>query len=589
MVVRSLRAMWMAVAHGLGAAVRAFGRPDEELLAAQRRDGTGLFLVLATVVVAAVAWFGLAGPVGMFVDGALFGLFGAMVVLLPFVLIWSAWRVLRKPTERLPRPVFIGWILAGISFCALWQCLSGAPSPSAGADTIRGAGGWLGWGVTAPIVALIGPLLTGLVALGVLGYAVLLIIQMPVRDAFGWAKAAVGLSKKDADDVPDAEAGGDDAASKPEAGTGPTAGPAEAAPAKTPGRFSPSALAAKLGITKPAVTPPIDLVGNEPFAAVLTPTAVVDSTANAVPGFHRADDATGTDSAAASADAAAGSDARVHVRAEQLSLGDGIVYELPNAGLLKPGAMPKAATKANDRVVESLTGVFEQFEIDARVTGFTRGPTVTRYEVELGQSVKVERVTSLSKNISYAVASADVRILSPIPGKSAIGIEIPNSDRELVSLGDVLTSSAATANHHPMVVGLGKDVEGGLVCANLAKMPHILVAGATGAGKSSCINSIITSVLVRSTPDQVRMILIDPKRVELTIYDGVPHLITPIITNPKKAADALAWVVKEMEVRYNDLSDFGFRHIDDFNKAVRAKKVVAPPGSDRVLHTYPYL
>ncbi len=583
-------AVWMAIAHTLGGSVRAFSGAD--LTKTQRRDGTGLLMVVAAFLIAVTAWLGLAGPIGDLVTFFVAGFLGALIYVIPFGLLWWAWTTFRHPTRRVDNSVIFGWAITIAAVAGLWHCIVGAPTPSSGADAMRAAGGWVGWLITAPVVAAVGSFVTGVGMLALLGFGLLLATSTPfsmVRDKVRdlWSLRDDEEDEDDADLPPHGAStnqspGGRNADNTSSSRLSLSSLRKKKDPAAGPSKYSPMALATRFGLLRPEEEDAaISLVGDEPFAKVVTDDKTAAASAEGSIGETRTDIPI-----VGSTEALPKQEPR---RAEQLSLAGDLSYQLPAANLLKAGPVPKAATKANDRVVEQLTEVLTQFEVDARVTGFSRGPTVTRYEVELGDGVKVERVTALTKNIAYAVASSDIRILSPIPGRSAIGIEIPNADRELVSLSDVLGSRAAASDQHPMVVGLGKDVEGGFLCANLAKMPHMLVAGATGAGKSSCINALITSILMRSTPSEVRLVLIDPKRVELTLYDGVPHLITPIITNPKKAADALGWVVKEMEVRYNDLSEFGFRHLDDFNAAVRAGKVKLPPDSDRVLEPYPYL
>jgi S-DNA-T family DNA segregation ATPase FtsK/SpoIIIE len=554
----------------LGAGVRKIGHTARELDPEHRRDGAGLFLIGAAVVVAAAVWWQLPGWAGDSTRTIVNGSVGLLGWFVPLLLCFVAWRNLRNPESNGPagRQV-IGWAALLFGVLGLVHIANGMPRPHRGdTEALQQAGGAIGFVISSLFMDLLRstlvvvPLLVLLAVFGVLVITGTPVYQVPSR------------LREQRDRLL-----GRTAHAEPQEQT-----PAETEPLK---RSRPRR---RVG----SMTDVDATSGDQPYD-----TPVLEDRAL---GKRRKGGSTSVDvldAAAASVDGKAEErveekvEAPPHTplpaRVEQLALSGDITYSLPGNDVLKPGSVHKARSKASDEVVERLTEVLDQFDIDAQVTGYTRGPTVTRYEVELGPAVKVEKVTALGRNIAYAVASADVRILSPIPGKSAIGIEIPNTDKEIVSLGDVLRSATARNDHHPMIVGLGKDVEGGFVVANMAKMPHLLVAGATGSGKSSFVNSMITSILMRSTPDEVRMILVDPKRVELNIYEGVPHLITPIITNPKKAAEALAWVVREMDMRYDDLAAFGFRHVDDFNKAVRAGKVQVPPGSERALSPYPYL
>lgn len=625
---RGLTALWGAIALVVGTVARGIGRGARDLEPEHRRDGLGLALIASAVIVAAATWFQVDG---WFIawSGAISTTFlGALAWMAPICLLALGWRFLRHPDQNATTGrLVIGVSAVIVGIVGIWHLTQAHPTPSSGGEAMDAAGGLIGWIGTAPVVAAVGPIVSGIVLGIVVFFGILVVTGTSVealrRHVVSWwqsmrgaAQLLVppdprGLDPRDAAHSADVDADEDadeDAAELVLPGHG------QDLMDDASGSSQPSAP----DLRDADVLRDAPLVGDEPFATPLAvdeerpaagllvpassaldddqPTDVIavvdpnDDTQALMPVGIASDDTVTLPAVAAVSVATEpsidpvpdGSPTQVPVMATGR-------YHLPKADLLKAGMSHKKATPANDQVVKALREVLDQFGIDAIVSGFLRGPTVTRYEIELGPSVKVERVTALSKNIAYAVASADVRILSPIPGKKAIGIEIPNTDRELVAVGDVLRSSSAAADQHPMVVALGKDVEGEFVVANLAKMPHILVAGATGAGKSSCINSLITSILMRATPDEVRMILVDPKRVELSIYEGVPHLITPIITNPKKAADALQWVVAEMDKRYDDLAHFGFRHVDDFNAAVRAGKVKPPAGSQRVLRPYPYL
>jgi DNA segregation ATPase FtsK/SpoIIIE, S-DNA-T family len=588
-VGRALTALWMVLAHAAGYAARALGRSARDLDPLHRRDGVGLAFLSAAIVVAATTWWHTGTTASRVMTTVTGDTFGSLSWLVPVLLALLAWRFLRHPDRNAETGrLTIGGSALLIGGLGLLHIAHGTPTTTDGTAAIRAAGGFIGYAVSAPLVAVLTSWVAVLLLALLCVFGLLVITGTPLHRIPDRLAELRGLSgRRYVEGQPGAP------------------GTAEG-PVTRFGRRRQGAIEAG-DHSKPYDTPLLRGAGGADGAAGAaggdTAPLAVPVGAAAASGQEAADgpDAAGPDDeqhmldmlgfGPATAGRPPASAAVPPGRAEQLTLtgSSDSSYTLPPPALLRPGTAPKVRTQANDTVKAALSEVLDQFEVDARVTDFKRGPTVTRYEIELGPAVKVERVTQLSKNIAYAVKSADVRILSPIPGKSAIGVEIPNADREIVSLGDVLHSPVATTDHHPMVVGLGKDVEGRTVVANLAKMPHMLIAGATGAGKSTCVNGLITSILLRATPDDVRMILIDPKRVELAIYHGIPHLITPIITSPKRAAEALAWVVGEMDRRYDDLAASGFRHIDDFNKAVRAGKLTPQPGSERVFLPYPYL
>ncbi|GLY69366.1 cell division protein FtsK [Amycolatopsis taiwanensis] len=547
-----MRGGWTLLARGSGKLVRTAGR-GRELEPEHRRDGLALALIALAVVLAAGVWWRAAGPVGHYVEVATRTVFGAGAVILPLALVVTGIALMRTEPGPETRPrMTIGTLLITFALLGLLDLFNHMPIDNedrmyAGGVLGSLSGRFLAGGLTSWVVA---PLLVLALIYGVLVFTGTRIREIPQR-LREW-----GLDPEEVEAMREAGEGRD--RGEPDSGRDAVtdADPTTKRLRKPSRRRQASGAGEQLELEPAAAEAPA------PRPPKVKPEQVPEKKPKKA---EQADPP---------------------LAVTRTVEGD---YRLPPPDLLQLGDAPKTRSKANDLMIEAITGVLEQFNVDAQVTGFTRGPTVTRYEVELGPGVKVEKITALTKNIAYAVATDNVRLLAPIPGKSAVGIEVPNSDREMVRLGDVLRSSKAAKDNHPMVIGLGKDIEGNFVTTNLTKMPHLLVAGSTGSGKSSFVNSMLVSLLARATPDECRMILVDPKMVELTPYEGIPHLITPIITQPKKAAAALAWLVEEMEQRYQDMQANRVRHIDDFNKKVRSGEITAPPGSEREYRPYPYI
>ncbi|OKH67305.1 cell division protein FtsK, partial [Mycobacterium sp. SWH-M1] len=563
-VGRGARAGWLMLAKGAGSTARSVGRA-RDLEPGHRRDGIALGLLALAVVVAASSWFDAARPVGEWIDTFLRMLVGDAVVLVPLALAVIGVTLMRSEPDPEARPRFIlGAAMITLPALGLLHLWSGAPQdPTAR----QHAAGFVGFAIGGPLAdGLTAWIAAPLLVIGAL-FGVLLITGTTIREVPATLHYMFSTRWRGEDGDLDEDFDEDWFDDPAEIESSPAAGADDFSDGYYDTDVSGDDPAWPTSSSSTQPTVPL----NKPAGTPMENYPVDDEVADVPPPAKTR---------------------KKQPRKEPALSLDRVVegpYALPSLDLLIAGDPPKRLTAANQHMTDAITSVLEQFKIDAAVTGCTRGPTVTRYEVELGPGVKVEKITALHRNIAYAVATESVRMLAPIPGKSAVGIEVPNTDREMVRLADVLTDPVVRSDHHPLVIGLGKDIEGEMISANLAKMPHLLVAGSTGSGKSSFVNSMLVSLLARATPDEVRMILIDPKMVELTPYEGIPHLITPIITEPKKAAAALAWLVEEMEQRYQDMQASRVRHIDVFNEKVRTGEITAPLGSQRVYKPYPYI
>ncbi len=508
----------------------------------------------------------LAGPVGRGADTALGAVIGLGRYLLPVVAVTIGVALLRDDDAPGRAKLSLGWGGLGVAVLGIVHIARG-PDGYTGVDDLGGAGGWIGALFGQTLRALLGSIgsVLVLVALGLA--ASLLITRLSLRDLarrlqeiFGSAGERLGAGLRvAADDLSTLRSDRD-----------PSDGAAGDA---IPGT-----------LVEPGFAP---MVPAEPLADDTSDEA--DEEQAPTPAAKRRARRAPESSASTETPTETSTEPPVQESLDVKTTSPRGDWKLPAASMLVRTGAQSIDEAEIDRRGRILEESLSSHGVDVRLVGRTVGPTVTRYELELGPGVKVARVTSLQKDIAYSLAATDVRILAPIPGRSAIGIEVPNSSRQLVALGDLMASAEAKNATHPLDVAIGKDISGRSVFLNLATTPHLLIAGATGAGKSSGINCIITSLLMRTTPDQVKLILVDPKQVEMGQYARLPHLLTQPVNNPKKAANALAWAVREMEKRYDLLYEMGYRDITGYNAAFDRGELVAEAGTDRTFERMKYI
>ena len=540
----------------------------------------GVALIALGLLTALGVYGDLAGPLGAGLADAFGAAFGTLRIIAAPVLVVAGAVLLRGPGESDAAPgqhlirIALGTLLIFAAVDGLLFITHGRPAFDASLDEVIAAGGYLGMVIGTPLVGLLAPWGAGLVlvALGVIGLVIAtgISVRTAARRTADGVRPMHGVLRRSVDSLFEVGAGEEATEDAPQSDTGPV--------------FIDSTVA-------DTVDSDADIDGDLLLGEVIDPAA----------GLYDDDPDGHGVFIAGSDDEPVAADLDVHVpgadevdAGEQLVMPIGpaakpVIWKLPPLKMLERSKVQEVNRAQVEARGQMLEAALAEHGVQTRLVGMVVGPTVTRYELELAAGVKVAKVTSLHKDIAYSMATPDVRILAPIPGKQAIGVEVPNDARQLVAVGDILSSPEARAAKNPLEVAIGRDINGRAVLADLSKMPHILIAGATGAGKSSCINSLLTSILMRSTPDQVRLILIDPKRVELGQYNRLPHLLTQVVTNPKKAANALSWTVKEMERRYDLLSEVGFRDIDGYNAAYDKGELIDDPDMGVEFNRLPYI